>query len=114
MSLARTAALSLALLGFALPALAQDAGDAALVEILVESASTPAQHGALAKYYRGRAADERKLAAEHKAMGNAYGGTKLAIARAGKEHCAKLEALHESAAGEYDKLAAEHESLAKK
>ncbi|MFI5317263.1 MAG: hypothetical protein ACHQ6T_16300 [Myxococcota bacterium] len=43
-------------------ALAQDSGDLALEQLAVESASTPQQHLALAKYQHGKAAAERAQA----------------------------------------------------
>jgi hypothetical protein len=113
-SRARVAFLSVGLLIAALSAQAHEGDTDSLEKVLVESAATPGQHEALAKYYHGKAASERKKAAEHKAMGAAYGGTKMTIAQSEKEHCAKLVTLHESAAAEYDAMAAEHESLAKK
>jgi hypothetical protein len=113
-SRAAVAFLSVGLMVAALSAQAHEGDPGSLEQVLVESATTPAQHEALAKYYHGKAAAERKKAAEHKAMGAAYGGTKMTIAQAEKEHCAKLATLHESAAAEYDAMAAEHESLAKK
>jgi len=91
-----------------------DEDQSSLEQILVESATTPQQHAALAKYYRGKASEARERAAEHKRMGASYGGTKMAIAQAGKEHCDKLAALNESTAAEYDKMASEHDSLATK
>ena len=112
MSGVRTAVLCFALAlapGFALA----HEGDAGLEQILIESASTPQQHTALAKYYRGKANAERNEAAEHKKMGAAYGGSKMTIAQAQKQHCDKLAEAHEAAAKEYDGLAAAHESLAK-
>lgn len=95
-------------------AFAHDSGDAGLEQVLIESASTPKQHAALASYYKAKAEAERAAAAEHKKMGATYGGTKMTTAQAMKEHCEKLAAAHEAAAKEYDAMAAEHESLAKK
>ena len=114
MSRVRMALMSVGLMLAAGASQAMAADTESLEQVLVESASTPAQHEALAKYYRGKAAHERKQAAEHKAMGNSYGGTKMTIAQAEKAHCEKLAAIHESAAKEYDEMAAAHESLAKK
>ena len=106
------AVISLVLL--AAPSSAKEPEGGSLEQVFVESASTPEQHQALAKYYRGKAEHERREAANHKAMGSAYGGTKMTIAQAEKAHCEKLAALHESAAKEFDEMAAEHESLGKK
>ena len=114
MSRVRIAVMSVGLIVAALAAQVRAGETESLEQILVESASTPAQHEALAKYYRGKAAHEREKAAEHKAMGASYGGTKMTIAQAEKAHCEKLAAMHESAAKEYEEMAAGHESLAKK
>ena len=95
-------------------ALADESAEAGLEQVLVESASTPKQHEALAKYYTEKAKAERAQAAEHKQMATAYGGAKMVIAQAQKEHCEKLAQAHEAAAKEYDAMASEHESLAKK
>lgn len=95
-------------------AFAHDSADTALEQVLIESATTPKQHEALAKYYSGKAAAARDMAAEHKKMGAAYGGAKMTAAQAQKQHCDKLAETYEAAAKEYDAMAAEHESLAKK
>ena len=59
----RVFALALALALSSSAALA--AGDHGLEEVLIESASTPAQHEALAAYFRGEAAAARKEAKQH-------------------------------------------------
>jgi hypothetical protein len=113
MTALRIAALCLGLTLLPLHARAYDSADAALEQALIDSASTPKDHLALAKYFHAKAEGERQQATEHKNMAATYGGTKLAIAQAQKEHCQKLVTLHESAAAEYDKMAAAHESMAK-
>jgi hypothetical protein len=90
-----------------------DAGDASLEQALIEGASTPQQHAALANYYEARAADERKDAEAHRAMGKSYAGTKMTQAAAMKDHCDKLAKAAEEQAKEYDALATAHRSMAK-
>jgi hypothetical protein len=86
----------------------------AIVDVLIESASTPAQHQALANYYKAKAADAKKEAADHRAMAKSYGSQKATLAAAQAEHCNKLASLSDGQAAEYDQLAAAHEAAAKK
>lgn len=85
-----------------------------LEQVLVESASTPAQHEALAKHYRRRAEASKADAASHRAMAKSYSGTKAATAKAMSDHCTKLASLSDDEAAQYEALAAEHEAAAKK
>jgi hypothetical protein len=85
-----------------------------LEQILIESASTPAQHQALASHFRAKAADARAEAKEHRSMADSYGGTKLVVAAAQKKHCNDLATNLEAQAKLYDELAAAHEAEAKK
>jgi len=94
-------------------ATANDAADHGLEQLLIESATTPEQHLALANYFKARATAAREDAAYHRRMGASYSGGKLATLQAQKAHCDKLATLAESAAGEYDALAKAHEALAK-
>jgi hypothetical protein len=87
--------------------------DDSLEQVLVESASTPKDHAALARYYEGKAAHARKEAESHRAMGKTYSGAKPPQVAAMKEHCDKLAAAAESEAKEYDALAAAHKDMAK-
>jgi hypothetical protein len=89
------------------------ADDSALEQLLVESATTPAQHQALAKYYRSKAADAKAEAETHRSMMKSYSGVRLSAAKAQSEHCNKLASLSDAQAAEYEKLAASHEALAK-
>ena len=113
MSLFRALALgaALATASFATVAFADDE---AVIEVLIESASTPAQHQALASYFKSKAEAAKKEAAEHRAMARTYGAQKATIAAAQMEHCNKLATLSDSQAAEYDQLAVTHEAAAKK
>jgi hypothetical protein len=89
-------------------------GDHSLEDLLVESASTPAQHEALAHHFHAKAASARKEAERHRAMAKTYGGSKLVIAEAQRKHCADLAQNLDAQAKIYDELAAGHEAEAKK
>ena len=90
------------------------ADDEAVVNVLIESASTPGQHQALANYFKTKGAAAQKEAADHRAMAKSYSGQKTTISAAQAEHCNKLASLSESQAEEYGQLAATHEAAAKK
>jgi hypothetical protein len=90
------------------------ADDHGLEQILAETATTPAQHQALAKYYRAKAADAKAEAESHRAMAKNYSaGASVPMARQRAEHCGKLASLADSEAAEYEKLAVSHEAQAK-
>jgi hypothetical protein len=89
------------------------AGDASLEQALVESATTPEQHAALAHYYEGKAAAARKEAGYHRAMGKSYSGGKGSQIAEMKAHCDKLASLSDDQAKEYDAMASMHRGMAK-
>jgi len=89
------------------------AADPSLEEVLIESASTPQQHAALANYYAGKAADARKEAEYHRSMGKAYGGVKASQLAMMKDHCDKLATLYDAEAKEFDTMASMHRGMAK-
>jgi hypothetical protein len=103
------AALTLSLGALAPAAFADDS----LEQVLVESASTPKDHAALAHYYEGKAAHARKEAESHRAMAKTYAGTKAVQVAAMKEHCDKLAAAADTEAKEYEGLAKAHQEMAK-
>jgi len=84
-----------------------------LEQVLIESASTPAQHQALAQHFRAKAAEARADAKRHRSMADSYAGTKLVIAAAQRKHCNDLAVSLEAQAKLYDELAAGHEAEAK-
>jgi hypothetical protein len=111
MSALRAVALALVLAFFGAAA---SAADHDLEDVLVESASTPAEHQALANHFHAKAAAARKEAERHRAMAKTYGGSKLVIAEAQRKHCADLAQSFDAQAKYYDELAAGHEAEAKK
>jgi hypothetical protein len=88
-------------------------GEHGLEQVLIESASTPAAHKALANHYRAKAAEAREEAERHRAMAKSYGGTKLAVAEAQRKHCTDLAQSLDAQAKLYDELASGHETAAK-
>ncbi len=93
---------------------ADDAGTSILERAVVESASTPKAHRALASYYRSRAEEAGRTAELHRGMGRAYSGMKLVLMQKQKEHCKRLASLEMKKATEYTALAAGHETEAKR
>ena len=81
--------------------------------LLVEWATTPAQHQALAKHFQAKAAAAKAEAESHRAMATAYTSTKAANIKPQVEHCNKLASLADSEAAEYEKLAAAEAALGK-
>lgn len=113
MSMFRTVALGLAIALGPMAGIAA-ADDYGLEQILAETATTPAQHQALAKYYRAKAADAKSEAERHRTMAKNYSaGASMPMAKQRSEHCGKLASLADSEAAEYEKLATTHETQAK-
>jgi hypothetical protein len=101
-------------LALILPAAGVTAGDHdSLEQLVVESADTPQEHEALARYYGDKAEHMRKMAENHRAMGQAYGGTKITQRKRMQDHCSALVADFEKAAGDFEALAKEHAEAAK-
>ena len=89
------------------------ADESDLAQALIESASTPEQHAALAKHYEEKAAEARAEAARHLRMAKAYRGGKQMNAVHMRAHCEKLAALFEEQAKELEEMAGMHRDLAK-
>ena len=104
------------------PALAAAADEPASREqVVVENAKTPAEHRALASYYRERATGARAEAKEHERMAHTYmpsGQPKMSWGTVQEHqkmaaHCKKISEQSESIAKEFDSLAALHDEQAK-
>jgi len=91
----------------------QMAAAASLEETLVQFADTPAEHQALADYYKGQAAEARAEAEAHRKMGKTYSGLKNAEMQAMAAHCDKIATQQDDLAKQYDQLAAGHLAQAK-
>jgi hypothetical protein len=111
MSRIQAVLVSLALTAAPLVALAADSPS--LEQVLIDSASTPQQHAALAHYYEDKAGEARKQAEHHRAMGKAYGGGKMSQMAAMKDHCDKLAKLSDDEAKAFDEMARAHKDMAK-
>ncbi len=75
-----------------------------LEQLMVENADTPAEHEALARYYRGKAQNARSLAEEHRSMGKSY-AKNAASRRTMVKHCDRIAKLNDELAVEFESLA---------
>ena len=91
---------------------APPSGGGDLLQVLVDSASTPAQHQALARYFRAKAADAKALADLHMSMGRSYSG-KPGELRNMKQHCDQIAKLNQDLAAQYESLAKAEEAAGK-
>src|SRR5574338_643848 len=87
-----------------------DRASSDLEQALIESANTPAEHAALAKYYRAQAADAQAEAKRHEMMAKTYvpsGSTgkvswgTIKQRQKMSEHCANLSRQSAAAAQDY-------------
>jgi hypothetical protein len=97
------------------PAMAAADEDHAIEHLVIETASTPAQHTALAKHFRAKADEARAEASSHERMGRSYGlgpgkGTEKAAMQG---HCKKISDQYNAMATEYEGLAKGHDAAAK-
>ncbi len=83
-----------------------------LEHLMVENADTPAEHQALARYYRMKAADAKSLAQEHREMAKRYRG-KPGEVRNMRKHCDRIADLNEELAAQYESLAKGEDAAAK-
>ena len=95
--------------------------DAADLPSAIQNAKTAADHEAIAEQLEAQAKQARAAAAQHRRMGEAYGGHPSASGSKGVHsplhktmpaHCDKLVASYESAAAEYEAMATEHRAAA--
>jgi hypothetical protein len=88
-------------------------GSGDLLQAMVDSADTPAQHQALARYFRARAAEAKALAETHQAMSRSYSGKPGEIRNMNK-HCDQIAKLNQDLAAQYESLAKAEEAAAGK
>ena len=81
--------------------------------LVIEMASTPEQHQAVAQHYTIKAAEARAEARRHKELARVYAGGSRNAQPRGRQHCENLAAKFEEIAGEYDELAKLHQELGK-
>jgi hypothetical protein len=86
-----------------------------LEQLVIETADSPADHAALAKHYRAKAAEARAEAARHEKMASTYylWNKRTGVDQMGR-HCKKIAANSMSSAAEYDALAELHDAESKK
>lgn len=108
------------LLAIAGPGLAIEL-DAADLPNAIENAETPADHEALATYFEAEAKEARAMAERHRKMAATYRnlrkpaglkGVRARLERTMPRHCDELVARYDSAAKDYEAMAAEHREAA--
>ena len=93
---------------------AAQAQDHTLEQLVVEMASTAAQHNAIAHHYATQAEAARGDASRHQQMARIYGGAGRAGQPQMRRHCEQLATKYEEIAAEYDQLAKLHTDEARK
>ena len=86
-------------------------GNGGLLQVLVDTAHTPAEHQALARYFRAQAADAKALAETHQAMSRSYTG-KPGELRNMNKHCDQIAKLNQDLAAQYEAMAKAEETAA--
>ena len=81
--------------------------------LVIEMASTPAEHQAVAHHYTMKANEARGEARRHEEMARIYAGSRSAQPQRGRQHCESLAAKYEEIATEYDELAKLHDEQSK-
>jgi hypothetical protein len=85
---------------------------ATLTTEMIENANTPAEHQAVARYYREKAAEAKDVAAKHTAMGKSTFAGKPNFRDMMKKHCERITKLNEELAAQYEELAKEQDAAA--
>ena len=112
----RTFAAGLALASLAIapgPSAAEEGGHS-LEQVVVEMASTPEEHAALAAHYRAKANEARAQMRNPEGMVRPYNGGKLVLKQRMKRHCDNIVQEYATMAKEYEGLAQLHAEEAKK
>jgi hypothetical protein len=89
-----------------------NAAPTSLEALLAASAHEPAEHRALAEYYRSQASAERSQASRLRSSARHLGGGKLFQISALKAQRLSRAKMLEASAREHEMLAAEHEEMA--
>jgi hypothetical protein len=82
-----------------------------LETLVVQMASKPEHHAAIADYYRGKAETARKQAQRHRSMASAYREADVGDREAIRAYCTGLATGYELLAREYDQLADLHDPV---
>jgi hypothetical protein len=91
------------------PGLSLAADESSSLDTAIQTATTPAQHGALALTYQAKAEEARAMAKRHEAMGNMYGVKNSGAAG----HCRNIATKYTGIAADFDALAKEEAAQAK-
>jgi hypothetical protein len=91
--------------------LAQNEDEAGLEHLVIEMATTSAQHHAVAGHYTAKAEEARQEMRRHESMARAYGRTRNAQPQM-RNHCLQIAKNYEQVAAEYGELAKLHEQEA--
>ena len=95
------------------PGIAMAEEDHSLEQLVIESANSPADHAALAKHFRAKAAQAREEASRHDRMARSYNVGKFTDKMHMEKHCKRISANATSSAAEYEELAKLHEAASK-
>jgi hypothetical protein len=90
------------------------AQDDSLEDLVIEMASTRAQHTAVANYYAAKAEEARQEVRRHEHMADSYGHSKTSQPQQMRNHCLGLAKKYGEIAAEYDELAKLHQNEAQK
>ena len=82
-----------------------------LEQLVIEMASTAAEHKAVADYFTARAEEARREVRRHEGMARAYTTSKTPQPQM-RNHCQQLATKYEEIAAEYDELAKLHGEMA--
>jgi len=96
-----------------LPAVGMADPSTPLEELVSKMADTPAEHQAVADYFRGKAQAARADAESHARMAQNYAGGKMRDKMEMKTHCDNIIKAQSALATEYEALAKLHEAQAK-
>lgn len=88
--------------------------DHTLEHLVIEMASTRAEHNAVARHYTAQAEAARADARRHEEMARIYSGAGRAGQPQMRNHCEQLAKKYEEIAAEYDQLSRLHTEEARK
>lgn len=77
-------------------------------ELVIEMASTPAEHNAVSRHYTALAQEAREDAKRHQGMASTYASGRAGQRQNLRQHCEALAKKYEEIAVEYDALAKLH------
>ena len=100
-----------AMLGASSAAVAQSSDEAGLEHLVIEMATTSAQHHAVAAHHTAKAEEARREMRRHESIAQAYMRGKTPHPQL-RDHCERIAKNYEQIAAEYDELAKLHEQEA--